>query len=106
MKMFDNLPTNLIVAINYEQYVMGLMCVLPMLGGVQSLSILVQNINCFICDFMVRMKQIQVDFYNFYVDLEQHFSHDQFQNIFTSILSQANSTIWQITCALTISCFT
>jgi hypothetical protein len=29
----------------------------------------------FICDFVATMKFIQVDFYNFYVDLKQHFSH-------------------------------
>jgi hypothetical protein len=43
MKMFDHLPTNLIVAIKYEvlcdvEIVMGLMCVLPMLKVVQSLN--------------------------------------------------------------------
>ncbi len=36
MKMFEDLPTNLVVAINYELFcdveiVMGLTCVLPML---------------------------------------------------------------------------
>jgi hypothetical protein len=57
------------------------MCVLPMLEAMQSLNKLVhQNRECFICDFVVEMKLTQVDIYNLYVDLEQHFSPDQFQN--------------------------
>jgi hypothetical protein len=54
---------------------MGLTCVFAMLEVVQSLSKLVQNGNCFICDFVAAMEFIQVDFYNLYVDLKQHFSH-------------------------------
>jgi hypothetical protein len=55
---------------------MGLTYVLPMLEVVQDLSRLAQNRNCFICDFVVVMKLIQVDLYELYVDLECHFSHD------------------------------
>jgi hypothetical protein len=29
----------------------------------------------FICDFVAAMNFIQVDLYNLYVDLKQHFSH-------------------------------
>jgi hypothetical protein len=71
---------NLVVVTNYEllcdvKIVMGLMCVFAMLEVVQSLSKLVQNGNCFICDFVTTMKFIQVDLCNLYVDLKQHFSH-------------------------------
>jgi len=51
------------------------MCVTK-LEAVQSLIKLVQNIECFICDVVVKVKLIQVDIYNFYVDLEWHLSHD------------------------------
>jgi hypothetical protein len=81
MKMSEDLPTNHVVATNYElfcdvQMVMGLTCVWPMLEGVQSLSKLVQNKDCFICDFVVVVELTQVDLHNLYVDLECHFSHD------------------------------
>jgi hypothetical protein len=83
MKMSKDLPTKPIVATNYELFcdvktVMGLTCVLPMSEEVQNLNKLAQNRNCFICDFVAAMKLAQVDFYNLYVDLECHFSHDQF----------------------------
>jgi hypothetical protein len=51
------------------------MCVTK-LEAVQSLIKLVQNRECFICDVVVMVKLIQVDIYNFYVDLEWHLSHD------------------------------
>jgi hypothetical protein len=74
------LPINSVVATNYEllcdvETMMGLTCVFAMLEVVQSLSELVQNKNCFIYDFVAAMKFIQVDLYNLYVDLKQHFSH-------------------------------
>jgi hypothetical protein len=59
---------------------MGLTCVLHMLEAMQSLSKLAQNKGCFICDFVIVIKLIQVDLYNLYVDHECHFSHDQFQH--------------------------
>jgi hypothetical protein len=85
MKMFKDLPTNPIVATNSELFcdvktMMGLTCVLPMLEEVQNLNKLVQNRDCFICDFVATVKLAQVDLYNLYVNHEQHFSHDQFQN--------------------------
>ncbi len=85
MKMFEDLPTNLVAATNYEllydvETMMGLTCVLPMLEAVESLNKLAQNRDLFTCDFMAAMKLIQVDIYTFYVDLERHFSHDQFQH--------------------------
>jgi hypothetical protein len=81
MKMSKGLPTNLVIAINYEllcdvERMMGLTYVLPMLEIVQNLSKLAQNKNSFICDFVVVVKMIQVDLYNLYVDPERHFSHD------------------------------
>jgi hypothetical protein len=81
MEMSKNLPTNPIVATNYEllcdvETMIGLTCVLPMLEVVQSLNKLAQNKNCFICDFVAIVKLTQVDSYNLYVDLERHFSHD------------------------------
>jgi hypothetical protein len=74
------LSINLVVVTNYEmlydvETMMGLTCVFAMLEVVQSLSKLIQNGNYFICDFVVAMKFIQVDFNNLYVDLKQHFSH-------------------------------
>jgi hypothetical protein len=83
MKMFEDLPINHVVATNYEllcdvEIVMGLTCVLPMLEEVQNLNKLAQNIDCFICDFVVVMKLIQVDLYKVYVDPKCHFSHVQF----------------------------
>ncbi len=85
MKMLEDLPTNHVVATNYELFcdveiVMGLTCEWLMLEGMQSLSKIVQNKNYFICDFVVVVKLIQVDLYNLYVDLECHFSHDRFQH--------------------------
>ncbi len=82
-KMYEDLPTNHVVTNNYEllcdvETIMRLTCVLPMLEVVQNLNKLVQNKVCFICDFVVVMKLTQVDLYNLYVDLEHHFSHDQF----------------------------
>jgi hypothetical protein len=86
MKMFKDLATNHVVATNYElvcdvETMMGLTCVLPMLKVVQSLNKLAQNKDCFICDFVVVMKLIQVDLYNLCVDTECRFSHDQFQHL-------------------------
>jgi hypothetical protein len=46
------------------------------LEAVQSLIKFAQNRECFICDFVVEVKLIQVDIYNFYVDLERHFSYE------------------------------
>jgi hypothetical protein len=43
---------------------MGLTCVLPMLKATQSLNKLIQNRNCFICDFVAVVKLIQAYFYN------------------------------------------
>ncbi len=42
-----------------------------------NISHMVSSINfwSFICGFVVAMKFIQVDLYNLYVDLKQHFSH-------------------------------
>jgi len=62
MKMFENLPTNLIVATNYELLcdvgtMMGLTCMWPMLEVVQSLNKLAQNKDRFICDFVATMKR-------------------------------------------------
>jgi ABC-type iron transport system FetAB permease component len=54
----------------YKFIVMKMCCL------VQSLNKLAQNKNCFIYDFVAVVKLIQVDFYNLYVDLECHFSHD------------------------------
>jgi hypothetical protein len=56
MNMSNDLPINLVVSTNYEllcdvETIMGLMCMLPMLEVMQSLSKLAQNIKCFICDF-------------------------------------------------------
>jgi hypothetical protein len=84
MKMFEDLPNNLVIATNYEllcdvETMMGLTYVLPMLEIVQKLNKLTQNKKCFICDFVVVAKLTQVDLYNLCVDLEHHFSHDQFQ---------------------------
>jgi len=84
--MFDDLPINPITATNYEllcdvETIMGLTCVLLMLEAMQSLNKLAhRNKECFICDFVVVLKLIQVDLDNFYVDHEQHFSHDRFQS--------------------------
>ncbi len=83
MKMSEDLPTNHVATTNYEllcdvETIMGLTCVLPMLEVVQNLNKRVQNKVCFVCDFVAVMKLIQVDIYNLYVDLEHHFSHDQF----------------------------
>ncbi len=76
------LSINPIVVTNYEllcdvETMMRLMCVFAMLEIVQILSELVQNENCFICDFVptMKFKFIQVDLYNLYVDLKQHISH-------------------------------
>ncbi len=84
MKMPKDLPTNLVATTNYELFcdveTMGLTCVLPMLEAMQSLSKLAQNIDYFICDFVVVVKLTQVDLYNLYVDPKCHFSHDQFQH--------------------------
>jgi hypothetical protein len=81
MKMFEDLPTNLVATTNYELFcdvetMMGLTCVLLMLEVVQSLNKLAQNKDSLICDFVVTVKLIQVDLYDLYVDLEHHFSHD------------------------------
>jgi hypothetical protein len=81
--MSKDLPTNPIVATNYELFcdvktMMGLTCVLPMLEEMQNLNKLAQNKYCFICDFVAIVKHIQVDLYNLYVNPEQHFSQDQF----------------------------
>jgi hypothetical protein len=83
MKMSKDLPANPIVATNYELFcdvkiVMGLTCVLPMFKEVQNLNKLAQNKDYFIYDFVATIKLTQVDLYNLYVNLEQHFSHDQF----------------------------
>jgi hypothetical protein len=61
MKMFEDLPTNHVAATNYELFcdvetMMGLTCVLLMLEVMQSWSKLAQNINHFICDFVVVVK--------------------------------------------------
>jgi hypothetical protein len=85
MKMSEDLPINLIVAINYELFcdvetMMGLTSMLPKLEVVQNLSKPTQNIICFNCDFLVVVKLIQGDLYILYVDLECHFSYDQFQH--------------------------
>jgi len=74
------LSINPIVVTNDEllcdvETMMRLMCVFTMLEIVQILNKFVQNENCFICDFVPTMKFIQVDLYNLYVDLKQHFSH-------------------------------
>ncbi len=66
IKMSEYLPTNHVATTNYELFcdvetIMGLTCVLPMLEVVQNLSKLVQNKNCFICDFVAIMKLTQVD---------------------------------------------
>ncbi len=62
------------------EIVLGLTCVLPMSEVVQSLNKLVQNEECFICDFVEVMKFIQVDLYTIYVDPKKHFFYDQFQS--------------------------
>jgi hypothetical protein len=58
---------------------LGLTCVLPMLETIQSLNKLVQNEECFICDFVEVVKFIQVDLYTLYVDPKRHIFCDQFQ---------------------------
>jgi hypothetical protein len=73
MKMSKDLPTNPVVAINYELFcdvktLMGLTCVLVMLEEMQNLNKLAQKKNCFICDFAATIKLTQVDLYNLYVN--------------------------------------
>jgi hypothetical protein len=81
MKMSKDLLTNLVAATDYELFcdvetLMGLTCVLTMLEAMQSLNKLVENKDCFICDFVATVKLSQVDLYDLYVDPEHHFSHD------------------------------
>lgn len=81
MNISNYLPINLVVTTNYEllcdvETTMVLVCTLPMLEVVQSLSKLAQNKKCFICDFVTKMKLTQVNIYNFYMDPKQHFSHE------------------------------
>jgi hypothetical protein len=52
-----------------------------MLEAIQSLSKLVQNKECFICDFVIVVKPIQAHLYILYVNLELQFSHDWFQSL-------------------------
>lgn len=43
---------------------------LPMLEAIQSLSKLVQNKECFICDFVIVVKPTKAHLYILYVNLE------------------------------------
>jgi hypothetical protein len=72
------------------------MCV-AYVGGNAKLNKLAQNIYCFICDFVASFKLTShVDLYNLYVDLEQHFSHDQLQSFVDLVEFNVLPTIWYL----------
>ncbi len=95
IKTSNDFLTNLIATTNYELvHDVEIYKLLPMLEVVQNLNKLAQNIDCFICDSIIVVKFIQVNFYNIYVDHERHFSHDQFQSFLVRLKSNALPIVW------------